>query len=88
MRPQRARVRKGRLNARTNSGLCERWDVSRRSSAKSIAREDQSAPHDGKIVWVSHACVARPTGVGRAPTACRMPIEGRDEWIAAVERLA
>jgi len=46
------------------------------------------APHDRQIVWVSHACVARPTGVGRAPTACRMPIEGRDEWIAAVERLA
>jgi len=32
--------------------------------------------------------VARPTGVGRAITAYRMPIEGRDEWIAAVERLA
>jgi DNA invertase Pin-like site-specific DNA recombinase len=32
--------------------------------------------------------MARPTGVGRALTAYRMPIEGRDEWIAAVERLA
>jgi hypothetical protein len=32
--------------------------------------------------------LARPTGVGRASTAYRMPIEGRDEWIAAVERLA
>ena len=32
--------------------------------------------------------LARPTGVGRALTAYRMPIEGRDEWIAAVERLA
>jgi hypothetical protein len=30
--------------------------------------------------WV----VARPTGVGRALTAYRMRIEGRDEWIAAV----
>ena len=34
--------------------------------------------------WV----LARPTGVGHALTAYRMPIEGRDEWIAAVERLA
>jgi hypothetical protein len=32
--------------------------------------------------------MARPTGVGHALTAYRMPIEGRDEWIAAVERLA
>ncbi len=26
--------------------------------------------------------LARPTGVGHALTAFRMPIEGRDEWIA------
>ena len=32
--------------------------------------------------------LARRTGVGRAITGYRMPIEGRDEWIAAVERLA
>ena len=32
--------------------------------------------------------MARPTGVGHALTAYRMPIEGRDEWIAAAERLA
>jgi hypothetical protein len=32
--------------------------------------------------------MARPTGVGHALTAYRMPIEGRDEWLAAVERLA
>jgi hypothetical protein len=31
--------------------------------------------------------VARPTGVGHALTAIPMPIEGRDEWVAAVERL-
>ena len=39
-------------------------------------------PFVGKVV------MARPTGVGHALTAYRMPIEGRDEWIAAVERLA
>jgi hypothetical protein len=32
--------------------------------------------------------LARPTGVGHTLTAYRMPIEGRDDWIAAVERLA
>jgi hypothetical protein len=32
--------------------------------------------------------VARPTGVGRAITAYDMPIEGRDEWLAAARRLA
>ena len=32
--------------------------------------------------------VARPEGVGRALTAYEMPVEGRDEWLAAVRRLA
>ena len=32
--------------------------------------------------------MARPTGVGRAITTYEMPIEGRDEWLAAVRRLA
>jgi len=31
--------------------------------------------------------MARPTGVGSALTAYGMPIEGRDEWLAAVARL-
>ena len=34
------------------------------------------------------AVMARPTGVGSALTAYEMPIEGRDEWLAAVARLA
>jgi hypothetical protein len=32
--------------------------------------------------------MARPTGVGRALTAYDLPIEGRDEWLAAATRLA
>ena len=31
---------------------------------------------------------ARPTGVGRALAAYDLPIEGRDEWLAAARRLA
>jgi hypothetical protein len=29
------------------------------------------------------AVVARPTGVGRGITTYTIPIEGRDEWLAA-----
>jgi hypothetical protein len=32
--------------------------------------------------------LARPTGVGRAITTYCIPIEGRDEWLAAARRLA
>jgi hypothetical protein len=32
--------------------------------------------------------MARPTGVGRAIATYSMPIEGRDEWLAAASRLA
>jgi hypothetical protein len=34
--------------------------------------------------WV----LARPTGVGRAISTYTIPIEGRDEWLAAARRLA
>jgi len=30
-----------------------------------------------------HMVLARPTGVGHALTTYRIPIEGRDEWVAA-----
>ena len=29
--------------------------------------------------------IARPTGVRRGITTCRLPIEGRDEWLVAAE---
>jgi len=32
--------------------------------------------------------LARPTGVGRALPTYEIPIEGRDEWLAAARRLA
>jgi hypothetical protein len=35
-----------------------------------------------------HGEMARPTGVGRALAAYEIPIEGRDEWLAAARRLA
>jgi len=36
----------------------------------------------------SNMALARPTGVGRAISTCTIPIEGRDEWLAAARRLA
>ena len=41
-------------------------------------------PEDVHIDWA----VARPTGVGRALATYEIPIEGRDEWLAAARRLA
>jgi hypothetical protein len=32
--------------------------------------------------------LARPTGFGHALATCDIPIEGRDEWVAAARRLA
>jgi hypothetical protein len=32
--------------------------------------------------------MARPTGVGRVKATYEIPIEGRDEWLAAARRLA
>jgi hypothetical protein len=44
--------------------------------------------HGFALALPEKVAVARPTGVGRALTAYDMPIDGRDEWLAAVERLA
>ena len=44
--------------------------------------------HGLALALPEKVAMARPTGVERAITAYRMPIEGRDEWIAAVERWA
>jgi len=40
------------------------------------------------FVLPEQAAMARPTGVGRAIPTYDMPIEGRDEWLAAARRLA
>ncbi|HSW42764.1 MAG TPA: hypothetical protein VLM76_09670 [Patescibacteria group bacterium] len=44
--------------------------------------------HGLALALPTKVALARPTGVGRALTAFDMPIEGRDEWLAAVRRLA
>jgi hypothetical protein len=42
--------------------------------------------HGLALALPTKVAMARPTGVGRAITAYRMPIEGRDEWLAAAAR--
>ncbi len=42
--------------------------------------------HGLALALPDKVAMARPTGVGRALTAYRMPIEGRDEWIAEAGR--
>ena len=47
-----------------------------------------AAYRHGMALALPEAAITRPTGVGRALATYDMPIEGRDEWIAAAERLA
>ena len=44
--------------------------------------------HGFALALPEKVAVARPTGVGRAITAYEIPIEARDEWLAAARRLA
>jgi hypothetical protein len=43
---------------------------------------------DDPLALPEKAAMARPTGVGRALATHDIPIEGRDEWLAAARRLA
>jgi hypothetical protein len=44
--------------------------------------------HGLALVLPEKLALARPTGVGRALATYEIPIEGRDEWVAAARRLA
>lgn len=63
-------------------------------SAKQIRGPFEKARHGGRLLvgrrarLIEHAFGARPTGVGRALATYEIPIEGRDEWLAAARRLA
>ena len=65
-------------------------DHSSGSHAGTFPRPNQ--PGHGRLGDVEMAGlrgeVARLTGVGRAIATYEAPIEGRDEWVAAVRRLA
>jgi hypothetical protein len=44
--------------------------------------------HGLAVALPTKVALARPTGVGRGITTYTIPIEGRDEWLAAARRLA
>ena len=44
--------------------------------------------HGLALALPEKVAMARPTGVGHALTAYEIPIEGRDEWLAAARRRA
>jgi len=44
--------------------------------------------HGLALALPERVALARPTGVGRALATYEIPIEGRDEWLAAARRLA
>lgn len=56
--------------------------------AVALPQEVRIAPPLARGRPRKHVVLARPTGVGSALTAYGMPVEGRDEWLAAVRRLA
>jgi hypothetical protein len=55
-----------------------------RHQVRQIGRLDQP----GREGCGKRGAVARPTGDGRALATYVIPIEGRDEWLAAARRLA
>jgi hypothetical protein len=54
----------------------------------SIQRRTTANEHGLALALPETVVMARPTGVGRGITTYAIPIEGRDEWLAAARRLA
>jgi hypothetical protein len=80
---------RGRASASVSRSL-QALPVGRLEAGHSAPQADRcSAGHSNASrapLWARH--VVGPSGVGRAITAFNMPIEGRDEWLAAARRLA
>jgi hypothetical protein len=47
-----------------------------------------ASAHGLAVALPEEVAMARPTGVGRALATYEIPIEGRDEWLAAARRPA
>ena len=52
------------------------------------ARLTPAAYSNGLALALPQVVMARPEGFGRALATYELPIEGRDEWLAAARRLA
>ena len=64
--------------------ICERIDVAGRAFIQ--GKVTPSAETHGVVLALPQVVTARPAGVGRAITTYDMPIEVRDEWLAAAAR--
>ena len=68
-------------NADLLHAICERIVVAGRRYVS--ARLTPAAYAHGLALALPEVVMARPTGVGRALATDEIPIEGRDEWLAA-----
>ena len=79
------------LRAHCDHGAAATCAGSRSAGSSACSDDEAEATHFAarlrRAVAVGVA-VARPTGVGRALATYEIPIEGRDEWVAAARRLA
>ena len=67
------------------------WSGSRTSTSRgdpAPSRASRRRPLGLGSAALPQDVLARPTGVGRAISTYEIPIEGRDEWLAAARRLA
>ena len=78
-RPSGGAVQRHPRHLRTDRGRRDR------GSSSSGSRRPRTAWTGARA---AEAVMARPTGVGRALATYEIPIEGRDEWLAAARRLA
>jgi len=59
-----------------------------RSAHVSVRLTAAAYAHGLALAMPEKVAMARPTGVGRGITTYTIPIDGRDEWLAAARRLA
>jgi hypothetical protein len=65
----------------------DRITVARRKIV-SVRLTPSAYAHGPALALPEKVALARPTGVGRGITTYTIPIEGRDEWLAAARREA
>jgi hypothetical protein len=70
------------------TALAARAKVATSSRISGVLRCHSRAATPMALALPEEAGMARPTGVGRALATYEIPIEGRDEWVAAARRLA
>ena len=76
------------LRIATNRARHVRPDDGRRPRDVGVRLTRAASAHGFALALPEKVELARPTGVGRVLPTYEIPIEGRDEWLAAARRLA